>query len=437
MGACPSDGAAERFYLCVSGRKTRYKKDGFSRNPGLRKGHAVSRRTATFAAGRRCRVVGLMSGTSADGVDAAVCDVGPRGAALLAFETFPYPPSLRAGLFRLFDPASARVDGLCSLNVAVGEAFAEAVVRLAGRAGIPLRSIDLIGSHGQTVWHDPRGRRLGGRKVRSTLQIGEPSVIAERTGITTVADFRPRDMAAGGQGAPLVPLADWLLFRHSRRSRAVQNIGGIANVTHLPAGAGLKAVRAFDTGPGNMMIDRLAERVTGGRLHYDAGGKLAGAGTVNRKLLREWMRHPFLRRRPPKTTGREEFGAAFADAAYRKAKSLGLRGADLLATATAFTAESIADAYRRYLGEVDEAILCGGGARNPVLVGMLREALGSAQVILMDALGLNADAKEAVSFAVLAYWTVRGLPGNVPSATGAARAVVLGKIVPGLPRRRR
>jgi len=377
-------------------------------------------------------VVGLMSGTSADGVDAALVDLDGERVRVRAFATVPYPPSVREGVFRLFDPAAGRVDDLCHLNFAIGEVFASAVVRLCAGASVSLGSVDLIGSHGQTVWHEPAGRRLGRRKLASTLQIGEPSVIAERTGITTVADFRPRDMAAGGQGAPLVPYADFLLFRRAHRTRAVQNLGGIANVTFLPAGCDVGDVIAFDTGPGNMVIDRVASRASGGRRHYDRGGRLARRGRVDGRLLGEMMRHAFIRRRPPKTAGREQFGAAFTDAHYQRARRRGMDDADVAATATAFTAASIAEAYDRFgPASIDEVLLCGGGVSNPVLVAMIAERLAGGKVTTTDAYGIDADAKEAVSFALLAAATIRGLAGNVPSATGAARPVVLGKIIPG------
>ena len=381
---------------------------------------------------RRRRVAGLMSGTSADGVDVAIVDIDLRGLRLLAFETVPYPPALRRRLFDLFDPDKACVADLCHLNFVLGEVFASALGRIARKNRIPLRSIDLIGSHGQTVYHDPEGRRFGRRRVRSTLQIAEPAVIAERTGITTVADFRPRDVAAGGEGAPLVPYADYFLFRHRRLSRAVQNIGGIANVTFLPAGGRREDILAFDTGPGNMMIDRIAYRVTGGRASYDAGGRLAARGRVNERLLAELLRHPYLRRRPPKSTGRETFGVPYADAVYRRARSRRIFPRDILATITAFTARAIADAYHRFLPAMpDEVILCGGGAENRTLVRRLENELRPARIARMDEFGLSAQAKEAVSFAILAYETIRGAAASVPSATGARRAVILGKVVPG------
>ena len=377
------------------------------------------------------RVVGLMSGTSADGVDAAVVDISKQKVRLLAFEVFPYGSALRRAILCLCRPESARLEDICHYNFVLGEVFADAVARLCSRSGIAPASIDLIGSHGQTIYHNPRGGRHGGRVIRSTLQIGEPSVIAQRTGITTVADFRPRDMAAGGEGAPLVPYADYVLFRHNRRSRAVQNIGGIANVTFLPAGGKLSDVLAFDTGPGNMVIDGIIRLASGGTKHFDRNGKMAARGAVDTKLLNEMLRHPFFRRHPPKSTGREEFGDAFAEHVYRRASKNGLADADVAATVTAFTAGSIARAYRQFLPAMpEEMILCGGGAHNDTLVEMLRSKLPHVTMLSSEDFGISVDAKEAVSFAILAWATIKGMANNVPSATGAAGPVVLGKIVP-------
>ncbi|HUV38192.1 MAG TPA: anhydro-N-acetylmuramic acid kinase [Planctomycetota bacterium] len=379
---------------------------------------------AKLASKRTLRVAGLMSGTSADGVDVAIVEVGPRGVRTKAFATVPYRAALRRDVLKLCDPKTARVDDLCRLNFALGQTFAEALVRVARRNGIPLRSIDLVGSHGQTVCHLPKGR------PPSTLQIAEPAVIALRTGITTVADFRPADVAAGGEGAPLVPLTDWMLFRHPTRTRAVQNIGGIANVTYLPAGDAVADVLAFDTGPGNMVIDHVVQLATRGKKTHDVGGRLAAGGEVDERLLARLLRHPFLRRRPPKSTGREQFGAAFAKRLYRRGRKRRLATCDLVASVTAFTACSIADAYRRFLPTMpDEVILSGGGVRNRTLVRMLREALPEADVRSMAAFGVDPDAKEAISFALLAVETLRGRPGNVPASTGAKRPVVLGKII--------
>jgi len=382
-------------------------------------------------AGRPVRVVGLMSGTSVDGVDAAIVEIGSRGVEVLAFNTYPYPAELRRTIFRLFRPETARIDDLCHANFAIGEVFAEAVIRLCRTSRIPLESVDLIGSHGQTVYHVPEGRRFGRHRLRSTLQIGEPSVIAERTGITTVADFRPRDVAAGGEGAPLVPYTDYLLFRDPRRSRAVQNIGGIANVTYLPAGGGVDCLLAFDTGPGNMIIDRVSHLVTRGKVAFDDGGRMAARGRVDAVLLEELLEHPYLRRRPPKSTGRELFGAQFADALYKKARRQRIPPLDILATVTAFTAYSIVQAYQRFLpGRVHDLILCGGGVKNATLTWHL-VSVAPGKVMRSNDFGIDADAKEAASFAILAHETICGRPGNVPSATGAGRRVVLGKIVPG------
>jgi len=377
------------------------------------------------------RVVGLMSGTSADGVDAAVVDITKQKVRLLAFELFPYGSSLRKAILRLCRPESARLEDICHYNFVLGEVFADAVGKLCSRSGIAPASIDLIGSHGQTIYHNPRGKRHGGRVICSTLQIGEPSVIAQRTGITTVADFRPRDMAAGGQGAPLVPYADYILFGRSRRSRAVQNIGGIANVTFLPDGGKPSDVLAFDTGPGNMVIDGLVRLASGGRKNFDRNGKMAARGAVDAKLLNEMLRHPFLHRRPPKSTGREEFGDAFAEHVYRRAGKKGLADADVVATVTAFTAGTIARAYRQFLPAMpEEMILCGGGAHNRTLVEMLRNELPQVTMLSSEDFGISVDAKEAVSFAILAWATIKGMANNVPAATGAGGPVVLGKIIP-------
>jgi anhydro-N-acetylmuramic acid kinase len=392
----------------------------------------VSNELAILTDRKKLRVAGLMSGTSADGVDVAIVDIGGRKVEVVAFDTRPYSADLRRRVFDLFDPQTGRVDDVCHMNLVLGEVFAESLLKTAKKKRVPLGSIDLIGSHGQTIYHNPKGRRYGNRLVRSTLQIGEPSVIAERTGITTVADFRPRDMAAGGQGAPLVPYTDWLLFAHKRKTRAIQNIGGIANVTYLPASGGIDDVLAFDTGPGNMVIDRVVKLVTHGRLSYDAAGRLAAKGTISEQMLAGLMRHRYLRCKPPKTTGREEFGTPYADALYTRAVRRRMDPLDILATVTAFTARSIADANRRFLPQpVDEVILCGGGALNQTLVGMLRKQMPSAKVAVTDDYGISVDAKEAVSFAILAYETVHGRCNNVPSATGASHPVVLGKVVPG------
>jgi anhydro-N-acetylmuramic acid kinase len=388
-------------------------------------------RIREIASKGRVRVAGLMSGTSADGVDVAIVDISRQKVQLQTFETFTYSPALRKTILSLCSPETTRLDAICHYNFVLGEVFADAVVKLCSKSGIALDSLDLIGSHGQTICHNPRGRRYGRRAIGSTLQIGEPSVIAQRTGITTVADFRPRDIAAGGEGAPLVPFADYMLFGHNRLTRAVQNIGGIGNVTFLPAGGGPEKILAFDTGPGNIVIDGIMRLNTGGRKNYDRNGKTAARGAVSGELLGEMLRHPFLRRKPPKSTGREQFGSAYAERIYQFAANQGISDIDIVTTVTAFTARTIAQAYRKFLPTMpDEVILCGGGARNSTLVGMLRSELPEVKMLSTDDFGINVDAKEAVSFAILAWATIKGMTNNVPGATGAEKPVVLGKIVP-------
>jgi anhydro-N-acetylmuramic acid kinase len=379
----------------------------------------------------RIRVAGLMSGTSADGVDAAIIDIDKDKVSVLAFDTFPYPAAVRRGIFTLVESKEAGAADVSHLNFVIGEVFAEAVIKLCRKSGIDLKTIDLIGSHGQTIYHNPRGRRLWKRMVRCTLQIGEPAVIAQRTGITTVADFRPRDIAAGGQGAPLVPFADYVLFRDKKKNRAIQNIGGIANVTYLPAGCRRQDIIAFDTGPGNMIIDGIVSLATKGREKFDLGGKIAAHGAVDRELLNNMLRHPFFRIWPPKSTGREMFGKEYRDILYRRARRKGLSIEDIAATVTAFTAASIGLSYKRFLPAMpDELVLCGGGAKNNTLIKMLREELGRVKILTSSELGINYDAKEAISFAILAYATIKGIANNVPSATGADEALILGKITP-------
>ncbi len=381
-------------------------------------------------------VVGLMSGTSADGVDAAAVRLEGAPPALqwelVAHTHLPHPPALRDEIFACFRPETSDVARLCALNFSLGRAFAAAALEAIAEAGLRPAQVALIGSHGQTVWHIPDG------PAASTLQIGEPAVIAELTGITTVSNFRTRDMAAGGQGAPLVARVDALLFGHPQLHRALQNIGGIANVTYVPAG-NAEAAFAFDTGPGNMLIDDAAQRATGGALGYDRDGALAAAGRVDAGWLAELLAHGYFRRPPPKTTGRELFGRQYGAELWARGQARGLRGEDIIATLTALTARSIAAAYRDFLPAwPDEVIVSGGGARNPVLMRLLADALaevagsrGAPRVVTSDELGLPVEAKEAVAFAVLAYETWHGRPGNLPAATGARRPVVLGSITPG------
>jgi anhydro-N-acetylmuramic acid kinase len=383
------------------------------------------------------RVVGLMSGTSMDGIDSALVDIGgtPRHPSLrlMAFQTTPYAKELRTRLLRLASGAPVSVAEVCRLNVRLGEEFATAALRIIRRGGGPRAGVVLIGSHGQTVCHLPEPEREGRWRLRSTLQLGEPSIIAERTGITTVADFRPRDQAAGGHGAPLTPLLHDVLFRHPKRGRVVVNIGGISNLTYLKPGGSRNTLLAFDSGPGNMLLDAIVRARTRGRLAMDAHGRLAGRGNVCRSLLARLMAHPYQRRRPPKTTGRETFGLQAMRPRFGRYWTT-LSTEDLLATATLFTARSIVMHCERFLrprGPIDDVIVGGGGSRNPVLMRQLQAALPSSRVATMETYGYDSRAIEAMAFALLAYETLHGRPNNVPAATGAARTVTMGKILPG------
>jgi anhydro-N-acetylmuramic acid kinase len=376
------------------------------------------------------KVIGLMSGTSADGVDSALVEIEGHGLdtriKLLEFITYPIPKGIKSLLFDIFPPAKCSVEDICRLNFAIGEVFAEAVLEVIKKSGISIDDIDLIGSHGQTICHLPN------EKMKSTLQIGEPAVIANRTGIITIADFRVADVAVGGQGAPLVPYVDFLLLRDEKKSRAIQNIGGISNVTVLPAGSDLDKVIAFDTGPGNMIIDEIVRIITNNSQNYDYNGEIAGKGISNDDLLTELLNHPFINLDPPKTTGREAFGRYFAKSLIEQAKSKGIYGSDLVATVTEFTARSIYENYKKFIlpsYDISEILVCGGGAHNETLMNLLNVLFYPINVCEVDNFGLSSDAKEAIAFAVLANETIHGNPSNVPSATGATRPVVLGKIV--------
>jgi len=380
------------------------------------------------------QIVGLMSGTSLDGVDAALCRVAGSGTAtrveLLGFVTVPLPAGLRSDLERAATGTAGGSAELCALNFRLGELLAEAAAAAAEAGGVPLDAVDLIASHGQTVYHVDRAHGA----VPSTLQIGEASVIAERTGRPVVCDFRTRDVAAGGAGAPLVAYVDHCLFAGRGEPVLLQNIGGIANVTAVtPDPARLLA---FDTGPGNLVIDEVCRALTGGEQAFDRDGELSRGGAVDRGLLAELLAHPYLALPPPKTTGREQFGAAFSQgliAGYDPA-----RRADLLATVVRFTARSIAGAYRDHVfprvGLAAEVVVSGGGVHNRTLMGALRDDLAADGVAVRSfdelGLGFSADAKEAVAFAILANETIQGRPSNLPAATGARRPVIQGKIVP-------
>ena len=367
-------------------------------------------------------VVGLMSGTSADGVDAAAAEIGserPRPAVrLLAHTHHAYADALRRLILAAGEGESLSAADLARMRTRIGEAHAEAARTCIAAARLEPGRVDAVATHGQTVAHLPA--------EGVTLQLVDAARIAEALRVPVVADFRSADMAAGGEGAPLVPFADWVVFADAARSRAVQNVGGIANVTILPRGGGRDDVVAFDTGPGNMVVDALVARATGGARRYDEDGAMAARGRVRDDLVARAMAHEYFDRRPPKSTGREEFGAGFVDA-FADAGA-GLAPEDLVASATALTARSIADAYRRFAPPLDDVIVAGGGARNATLLVMLRAALAPAAVRTSADVGIPVEAREALAFAVLGAFALAGEPNTLPRTTGARRAVVAGAV---------
>lgn len=398
-------------------------------------------------------VAGVMSGTSADGINVALVRVGETPASgsrrtsspeanlggrerprhtikLLGHAEYSYPAKVRAAVLAAMNAESAQVADLARLNSILGELYADAVLATQRRFRV---KAELVGCHGQTLYHQGEARKFLGRKLTATWQTGEAAIIAARVGVPVVSDFRPADMAAGGKGAPLVPYLDSLLFRDPKIGRIVQNIGGIANLTAIPARAAPGRIFAFDTGPGNMVIDAVTEALFG--RPFDRDGKIAAEGLVLKPVLEQILKRKFFRAKPPKTAGREEFGREFVRDFLRQCA--GFRKEDVVATATALTARSIGEAVRRFIiqkpgskNAFGEMILSGGGARNATLVTMLAEDLAPLGILLRfsDEFGVPSQAKEAVAFAVLAYETWKRRPSNVPSATGAKRAAVLGKI---------
>ncbi|MGC2705984.1 MAG: anhydro-N-acetylmuramic acid kinase [Candidatus Acidiferrales bacterium] len=384
-------------------------------------------------------VMGMMSGTSADGIDAALVRISGAPPSLSAkFERHlhaRFPARVRQAVLRLANGGATTTAEVSQLNFLLGEEFARAALGACERWRLPLAKLELIGSHGQTIYHQGAASRfLGARRVASTLQIGEPGIIAARTGVTTIGDFRPADMAAGGQGAPLVPFVDYLLYRHRKLGRVALNIGGIANVTLIPAGASVEDVLAFDTGPGNMVIDALVSNTSGGRKAFDDDARIGLRGRVIRPLLEEMLRHRYLRQAPPKTAGREQFGQEYARKLLEWAKKRRARPEDLVRTVTIFTALSIADAFRRFIfprAHVNELIVAGGGTKNPLLMAQLGAALPGIEIVGSARFGVPAEAKEAFAFAILAYEAFHGRANNLPAATGAKRPAILGKLVHG------
>jgi anhydro-N-acetylmuramic acid kinase len=377
-------------------------------------------------------VAGVMSGTSADGINVALVRVRPAGVAglrfkLLAHAEYAYPKAVRRAVLAAMNATRASVAELTRLNFLLGELYADAVLATQRRYRL---KAELVGCHGQTLYHQGEPARFLGRRLAVTWQTGEGAIIAARVGVPVVSDFRPGDMAAGGKGAPLVPFLDYLLYRDDRVGRVIQNIGGIANLTAIPPRSSLAQVRAFDTGPGNMVIDAVTDHLFS--KPYDRDGKIAASGTVLEPVLACLLQTPFFSRKPPKTAGREEFGRDFVTAFLRQCR--GAKKQDIVATATALTARSIADALRRFVvrrpHSYSELVVSGGGATNPTLLVMLTGELLplGLRIRLSEEFGLPSAAKEAAAFALLAYQTWNRQPSNIPSATGARRAAILGKI---------
>ena len=381
-------------------------------------------------------VVGLMSGTSLDGVDAALVRIVRSGqdcsVQLKYFISNPYPKEFREALLRVASGRKVAAGFISHLGVLLGRLYAEAVRDVCRTAGVSLDRLDLIGSHGQTVFHQSDPGDFCGRPVASTLQIGEAAVLAEETGVTTVSDFRPADMAAGGTGAPLIPLVDFLLFRDPRNGRVLLNLGGIANLTLLPPACGINQIRAFDSGPGNMVMDALVRRLESDSRGFDAGGRLALSGKPIPALLESLLADPYFCRKPPKSAGREQFGGAFVERMLAATPSSGT--ADLVCTAAELTARTVSDAVLRFTEAShnwDRVLVSGGGVHNAYLMRRLQELLPRLKVAPTDSLGIPADAKEAIGFAVLANETLELAAGNVPSATGARHPAILGKVTYG------
>ena len=383
-------------------------------------------------------VAGIMSGTSADGVDVAIVRITParRNRAsrpklsLLAHEAFPYPAALRRAVLGAMNASSTSTAELARLNWRLGVAYAEAANATVRQHRIP---VDLIGCHGQTLYHQARAAEYAGRRIACTWQLGEAAAISAATGVPVISNFRPADMFAGGQGAPLVPLLDYVLFADQKRGRVLQNIGGIGNLTAIPAGAGPEAVIAFDTGPGNMVIDALAQQLF--NKPFDRNGTNAAHGNVLEPVLRAAMRHPYFRLKPPRSAGREQFGREYAAEFLRSCRRISRKPEDTLATATALTAESISRSYERFVlsamkSQPVDYIVSGGGARNLTLMAMLAQKLEplGCELASSSDLGLPVEAKEAAAFALLAWQTWHRLTGNIPSATGARCPVILGQV---------
>lgn len=370
--------------------------------------------------------MGLLSGTSMDGISTALVDITSQGNDIhvdpIRWETYPYPPQFKKSLLNL--ARSGTVEDLCEINYRLGELFAEAAIALMEEGD---EEVDLIGSHGQTICHLPAQKP---NNATTTLQIGEADVIAQETGITTVSDFRQRDVAAGGEGAPLLPYVVYHLFKSDKENRGILNLGGIADITYIPTKPNLHNVIAFDTGPGNMIIDQLAREFSNQEKQFDKNGRMAAQGEVNDDLLIWLMKHPFIKKDPPKSTGRIDFGQNFVSKLLEKAAKYKLTKQDIMATTTAFTANAIYWNCKHYLGELDRIIASGGGIHNQTLMKMLTKRF-HIPIETTEVYGIPIEAKEPIGFAVLAYQTYYRRPNNLPKVTGASENVILGKISPG------
>jgi len=378
--------------------------------------------------------LGIMSGTSLDGVSIVIAKLKGNWIntkfKILYHKTFEYDNEIRRLILKLTNPKTGNVKRICQLNYVLGMIFAEKALEAMDEVGLSRGDVDFIASHGQTIYHNPKIEDIYGYKTRSTLQIGEPSIIAYKTKIITIADFRHKDVAAGGNGAPISAYADYIIFRSIDICRAIQNIGGIANVTYIPRNAEIKDVIAFDTGPGNMIIDAIVREMSHGKLNMDLNGEIAAKGKVNEVLLNYMMKHPYLKKKPPKTTGREEFGESYVKKIIGKAREMNLKWEDIIATATYYTAKTITESYIKYLPEKpDEIIIGGGGSRNRVLMEMIKELNPKTKISLHEDYGIPSQAKEPLVMVILANETISGFPNNVPSATGALERVVMGKII--------
>jgi len=380
-------------------------------------------------------VLGLMSGTSADGIDVALARISGAppnlNAKLLGHTSVKFPSALQKEILRVAEQHSITAGALSQLNFRLGELLGGAGIAACRHFRVPPSKVALIGSHGQTIFHQGKPANFLGRPTASTLQIGEPAIIAAHTGITTVGDFRPADIALGGQGAPLVPYADNLLYRQKKLGRVSLNLGGIANITVLPRAAKPHQVFAFDTGPANMLIDALVSHFTHGRRRFDENARLASQGRSLPALLDDLLRDPYLKLAPPKSTGREYYGNAYVKKLLALGRRYRVKPNDLIRAATIFTALSVVDALNRFVlpkTKINQLIVSGGGARNPLILAQLSAALPGIEVLPSGRLGIPEDAKEAFAFALLAYETFHQRPANLPSATGARGPAILGKI---------